>query len=60
MQAQELHRERRNRIYVILRVENSLDIGKTRLAASFVDPIKCLAEGKISISVPDPGAVVSW
>ena len=56
-QVQRVHRSSRE-VYVILRVENSADIDKCYLTHQFVDPVQCIADGLLHLTLlplcPEP------
>lgn len=39
-----------NEVYVIMRVENTVSLNMCRLTRVFVDPLRCLANGSLTIS----------
>jgi hypothetical protein len=51
LQAQRCHRSERE-ILVIFRVEEALEVRDSRITHEFVDPIQCIANGQLHISVP--------
>jgi hypothetical protein len=60
LQAQRLHaHEESNEVYVVVKVDYSLIPGRTRIAQTFIDPIKYLAEGRLSFSASG-STMVSW